>query len=768
MRQVSFECGAFALIVLAALLPNDVANAQSPEPWETPRGRACIDRWAAVAAAKLNAYQGTAEHNGRKAWNFHPQYGTLQGNPRTGPTSFNAPDNFVDYGYNKHWYMYASWTPAGPSGTWTYPAWNGAAVESIQSYVPKCLGAPLGSPAAMGAAAHAELMRRGPTDATEVEAFVDGVMAASLADKKVAGAVVSVVRDGGLLFAKGYGYADVKTRKPVDPENTLFRIGSVSKLFTWTAVMQLVERGKLDLDADVNGYLDFEIPATFEQPITLRHLLTHTPGLEEDSRDLFTKDPKHLEPMGKWLPSHMPARVRPPGVFSSYSNWGTALAGYIVERVSGQTYDEYLEEHILRPLGSSQITARQPLPAALEPHMSTGYAWKGGGYVAKEFEIITGAAPAGSISASATAMARFMLAHLNQGELAGQRILTDETAAQMHSRAFTHDPRLNGFCLGFYEKSAHGVRIVGHGGDTQWFHTDLALFPEEQLGVFVSFNTATGATLSFGPFLTAFLDHYYPVALPVAPPVVAPAATKAEDLERFKGSYLFNRMSSTTFQKALGLAAPIPIRVGPESTLILSSPFGELQLVQLEPLLWQEVHGGPRVAFRADDSGRISHAFLDIAPMMTLERWGGLRSPNLHRAILGGGLVLFVAFLIAALARFLRQRRGEGMPVAPPLRSGRRFMGLAALCFLLFVAAVAALASKPELLLSDAPIFLQAALVLPILGGLFVLGAGWHALRVWSQSAGRAWERVRFTATVAIGLAFVWSLQFWNLLGWRM
>ena len=168
---------------------------------------------------------------------------------------------------------------------------------------------------------------RGLRDRAELEAFMDGIMTAQLRDHHVAGATVSVVKDGALFFAKGYGSADVRQQRPVVADSTMFRVGSISKLFTWTAVMQLVEQGKLDLNTDINKYLDFKIPATFPQPITLTHVMTHTPGFEEEPRDLFTEDSTHIQPMGKWLPAHMPKRVRPPGTFASYSNWATATAG---------------------------------------------------------------------------------------------------------------------------------------------------------------------------------------------------------------------------------------------------------------------------------------------------------------------------------------------------------------------------------------------------------------------------------------------------------
>ena len=149
--------------------------------------------------------------------------------------------------------------------------------------------------------------------AADAEAFLDGVMPMQLAREDIAGAVVLVVKDGKVLLAKGYGYSDVKKRTPVSPDGTLFRTGSVSKLFTWTAVMQLVEQGKIDLNRDVNDYLDFKIPTKFGKPITVKDLMTHTPGFEETAEDLFLAKASDLKPMDEYLKAHLPERVYPPG-----------------------------------------------------------------------------------------------------------------------------------------------------------------------------------------------------------------------------------------------------------------------------------------------------------------------------------------------------------------------------------------------------------------------------------------------------------------------
>ena len=615
-------------------------------------------------------------------------------------------------------------------------------------------------PQAIGPAPAVPAAARGVRDRAELAAFLDGVMAANLRDKHVAGATVAVVKDGSLLYANGYGYADVAHRTPVNAERSLFRIGSTSKLFTWTAVMQLVEQGKINLDTDVNQYLDFKIPATYPQPITMRNIMTHTPGFEEDGRDLITDDTVKLIPLGRWLATHIPGRVRPPGTYSSYSNYATALAGYIVQRVSGQTYDDYIEQHILQPLGMTQTSTRQPLPLKLRPDMSNGYTYADGGYKPQKFEVIH-ASPAGSIAASATDMGKFMIAHLNDGEYNGHRILADSTAQRMHARAFGHDPRIPGFALGFYEKSSHGLRIIGHGGDTRWFHTDLALIPEEKLGVFVSYNTSTGGELSFGPFLTQFLDHYYPTPATV----VVPKPDASKDAARVAGEYEFNRRSYTTFQKAIGLAGDIRISNADSGRLIMHSPLGDARLVPVGPLLYRDDLGGDLVAFQADNKGRIARGFLGEAPMMTMERVPFSQSVRLHWVLLGLGVVVFIGVLLAGAGRFIRHRMGEAR--ADDTLPGRWLILTAAAADLIFLIALVSILGSSGGLLEGSLMSLKLALVLPMIALLATLAAVYIAARQWRLRAGTRAARLRYSGAVAIALLFTWSLAQWNLLGWH-
>ncbi len=322
-----------------------------------------------------------------------------------------------------------------------------------------------------------------------VEAYFDARIAQQMVDGPVAGATVAVVQNGELLFAKGYGYADLAEQRPVVAEETLFFPGSVGKLFTWTAVMQLAEQGKLDLHVDVNEYLDFTVPAMLYQhrgeqavePITLAHLMTHTAGFEDQLAAIQDAGPDDHLPLEDFLIESMPARVYPAGQWFAYSNYGTALAGYIVERVSGLPFETYIDEKILKPLEMRRSAAVQPLPPALMEAYSQGYHVRDGIYQDVDFEWIAGA-PAAPVRATATDMAHFMIAHLNGGRYSSARILDEASVEAMHSLQFVHDPWLMGMGYGFMVSEENGHSVSWHTGGSAHFSSLLALIPDEDVG----------------------------------------------------------------------------------------------------------------------------------------------------------------------------------------------------------------------------------------------------------------------------------------------
>ncbi len=474
------------------------------------------------------------------------------------------------------------------------------------------------SPAASGAV-KAQLPVAGavPLTAQDVNAWLDGLMPYALGRSNIPGAVVVVVKDGQILTQRGYGYANVSKRFKVDPARTLFRPGSVSKLFTWTAVMQQVEQGKLDLDKDVNAYLDFKIPPFDGKPVTLRHIMTHTAGFEEQVKDLLALNEKAYVPYDKLLKRWVPERVYAPGTTPAYSNYATSLAGYIVERVSGEPFDAYVERHIFSPLQMTRSTFRQPLPKALAPLMSEGY--RVGEDKGAPFEFV-GPAPAGSLSATGEDMGKFMIAHLQQG----RGILRPETAQLMHRPALQTIPGLNGMALGFYEANTNGRRVIAHGGDTVFFHSDLHLMVDDGVGLFVSFNSSgkEGAAGSLRAALfNEFADRYFPEPAASQPTLDAKAAR--ENAEKLAGTWSMSRRSFSNFFAITDLLSQSKISVGKDGELI-APVIEQLALsprkwVAEGPMLWRDSNNPGEKLSATVENGQVKLLSINsLAPIIVL------------------------------------------------------------------------------------------------------------------------------------------------------
>ncbi len=421
---------------------------------------------------------------------------------------------------------------------------------------------------------------------SDVDAWLDGFLPFAMARGDIAGAVVVVVRDGQILTEKGYGYSDVEAGTPVIPDETLFRPGSVSKLFTWTAVMQLVEDGQLDLDTDVNEYLDFELSAPDETPVTLRNIMTHTGGFQESVRHLMSSDAESMLPLDEMLKQSVPDRIFEPGTTPAYSNYATALAGYIVGRVSGMSFDDYVDRNIFAPLGMTRSSFRQPLPERLKPLMSKGYLSADAD--AKPFEFVA-PAPAGSLSATGHDMAAFMIAHLNDGG----PLLSPETARLMHNSTFTALPPLDGMALGFFDDSVGGIRGIGHGGDTQYFHSDLMLFPEQDVGIYVSFNSS-GKNGITGPLRAALVSDFaerYFGSDPLGNQRVDPGTAKAH-ARQMVGTYASSRGFQTNFLAVQNLFGQAKVGLTPEGGIYVESATNAAgnprTWVEIAPYVWRD------------------------------------------------------------------------------------------------------------------------------------------------------------------------------------
>ncbi len=524
--------------------------------------------------------------------------------------------------------------------------------------------------------------------AGDVAAWLDGYLPYALERGDVAGAVIIVVKDGQTLVGRGYGHADRASGVPVDPDETLFRIGSVGKLFTWTAVMQLVEAGRLDLDRDINEYLDFTIPDRDGQHITLRNLMTHTPGFEEIVKNLVTDEADRSLALNEYLKAWTPERIYRPGEVPAYSNYGASLAGYyIVQRVSGESLDDYLDHHLFKPLDMNNTTTRQPLPTTLLPHMSSGYDTASG--PARPFEFVN-SAPAGSATATGADMAKFMIAYLQEGQSAGVRILESKTVQQIFGTRLSLVPPLNGMLLGFMQQDSKGRRIAGHAGDTQFFHSSLDLFLDHGVGVFLSMNsTGTNAAAHYfrTDLVARFADRYLPV-----PNVNAPvdAETAAEHARMMSGMYKASRRAQSSFLNLANLLSQVEVSLDEDGGLLVSdlvSLSGQpMKWVEVAPFVWRQIDGSERLAARVENGSVAMFSVDSAAPFNVFlpVRWW--ESSKLLHPLLGCAILTIALTIVAwPLAAIARKRYGIAFELAGADAMVYRWMrladlGLIALC----------------------------------------------------------------------------------------
>ena len=601
----------------------------------------------------------------------------------------------------------------------------------------------------------------------DLEPFLDALITSQIETRDVAGAVVAVVKDGEVVLAKGYGYADFAEKKPVLADETLFRPGSIAKLFTAIAVMQLVEAGKLDLDRDIREYLDFEVHRQFPEPITLRRILTHTAGFEESLKNLFGAGPGAM-PAREYLLAHMPAQVFRPGTVPAYSNYAIAVAGYIVERTSGQRFEEYIAQHILQPLRMSSSTFAQPLPDDLAARMSAGYT--SAAKPPKPFEVCN-AAPAGSLSATGADMSRFMLALLNGGTLDGATILQPATLQMMQSRQHELHADLHAMGLGFMEYTRHGYTMWGHGGDTLLFHSDLFLLPEARVGLFVSYNSGGNRPGSGrGELQRAFLGRYFPEA-----PGIPPAPPSDETIARGRevsGVYEVSRRSETKWLRVAALLGQVAVTSNERGLLTVENSKNlrgrTKRWREVAPYSYREVDGPEAIAFSRDKDGRVRELLPNV-PIYLGQRVSGLRSKSVLLPLVGGSLAFIaLTLLLWPVAALVRKRYGR--TIAPDSRTRwlHRLSRVVCLLILLMPAVLAwpmTRASEDVSFLGNRiDAYLHASHVLGWLAcaGLIILIL--TAVRFWRTAEIGWWPRVHATLLTIATLVFLWFAWQYHML----
>jgi len=585
---------------------------------------------------------------------------------------------------------------------------------------------------------------------------VEGLFSGLVGSGEIPGAVVLVIRNGEVSFKAGFGFADIDGRKPIDPAKTRFRVGSISKLFTATAVMQLVEAGKLDLNSDVNTYLtSFKIPPTYPEPVTLSHVLTHTAGFDDRYLGIAAPLNQTVEPLRQYLSLHMPPRVLQPGKYFAYSNHAFALAGLIVEEVSGETFNDYIQKHIFTPLRMTQSTFGVPDPVPAEIAVPYSHEIFARGFSKIELDRLR-IGPAGDLITTAPDLANFMIAQLHRG--AG--LLSPETADFMQSQHFAQAQGLDGWAYGFAEGERNGVRWVGHGGSWPGFCADLVLVPEKQSGYFVAYNTDCHFAAS-QPIRKTMFDAMWHGEEPKAGPADATDAVKRA--EALAGSYIATRRVRSDFTVIAAASSQASVVDKGDGNIEIDFPdVGRPLLFQPRADgLWENPDFGWRAAALTDGNGKVVRLAVDAA---VFDRVGLFDNWGLWALGVNIALLLTVLAWWGWTNAFLSRRlfaEPEAMIGFVPRLAG--YLGVS-LTLILLVSFTVMVSLKPAVAILHGPdTFMRALLAMPVAIAVCAV-----PMAIWSVVGFGDSVRARFaqagyglaTIAVVIVLLFAWH---WNL-----
>jgi len=606
-------------------------------------------------------------------------------------------------------------------------------------------------------ARHATVTQLGATelDAKDLQPWLDAQMQAVLQKGGVTGAVAVVVKDGEILHAKGYGYADAGAKKPVDAQDTLFRVGSLSAQFTWTAAMQLVEKHKLELDADINRYLDFIVPPRDGKPITLRDLMTQTAGFEDAVKDRYAYDAASLIPYDAWVKRWTPARIYAAGEVPAYSSYGVALAGYLVQRASGQPFADYVDRHILQPLDMKHASFRQPLPVSLQDDVALSYGPLNA--PPRPFDLRT-AVPAAALSVSGEDMAHFMVAHLQYGRSGNAQLLEQASVQAMQSEQRTAIPGLPGMALGWERMDLDGQTALGQASDYAGSHHLLVLLPEQHAGIFIA-TDGGDASLLLRPLAERFAHRYFP-PLPRLKPLTL--ATDKQHAAQIAGRYVSSIRSQSNVAALRDLFSnDVSVRVAADGSLQVPM-LRDAHWREISPYLWLDDATERRLGALVRN-GKVQMFSIDtLSPTQVFMPATG-STPAQVAAFL---IVLLAVFACVALswplAAFLR--RGRVPSMSDEDARWYRLSRLTAVFYLLLAGGWWLL--MPRLGMPGLDTRMRLLHMLGLLAALGTVVVTMETWRAWRN--GSWWRRIGGSALLLACLAAVAFMAYWHVLSPRL
>jgi CubicO group peptidase (beta-lactamase class C family) len=606
----------------------------------------------------------------------------------------------------------------------------------------------------------ANLVTEEAFDLAGLERFIDGYVNAMINDFDPPGMMVSVVI-GDQQITKGYGIADAKTGRLVD-ERTGFRIGSISKLFVWLSAHRLADEGKLDLDADINNYLDgFQIDYAFGKPITMRDLMAHRPGFDDNIREFLDSD-RNIS-LREAVMRNIPLQVAPPGERTSYSNTGTNIAAYIVEQVAETSYYDYVKSQILQPLGLNSTSLKDPVDGRINQDLITTMAKphkiKNGIAEVAKYMAIRPQEPVGAVAMNALDAATFMRFLLNETRYDGGQLLSQPAWQRVNSNAFEDAKGSDDMGWGFMLTDVDGYKAVGHGGATQ-FLSYMFVIPELNFGVFVSSNatsaeaqpvrlvmsiarqiSGTGSTLSF-------------LQLEGDPQAAQSVA----------GDYLNNRRPQSRGASIFGMGADINVRATEDGFLIFPGE-KETRYAPLGNDVWVSKVGF-RLRVVRDEAGNVIRLH-SSAGSSTLERIGFLST---KKALVIGFGGVFLLTLTSLLGMYYRHKRSLSIT---DMGNKLAWFNIASVAVWLMLIVSLLLVSMDmqnfDIATIDEkpfpPFFVSLVFFLTIVITIQAILHLTAMVPAWTQSGWTLWRKIHFSIYGIFAAFALYLMLHWNLVG---
>ncbi|NGM71003.1 beta-lactamase family protein [Natronolimnobius sp. AArcel1] len=592
----------------------------------------------------------------------------------------------------------------------------------------------------------------------DLESFVDDAIDSALQAHNVSGAVVSVVHDGAVALERGYGETSFDGRA-VTPDETPVHTGSVSKAATYTAAMRLIDDDAIDPDADVNQYLEsVSVPETFDEPITLSHLATHTAGFEPRMRNDTVENPDDRQPLAESVGTHQPSRLRPPGEVMGYTNYAPALTGQVIADVADIRFADYVDDAIFDPLGMDRTTF-DVIPSHVDDETREG--------IRRDLQFHSNVEPASGMWSTGSDMAQFLLAHLEGGATDTGRMLSEDAATTMHKQSFAPHEELERMAFGLFVRTRDDIRLLYHGGGGMGYHSQFLFIPELDLGLFVSFQGAA-PELAVSEFEDEFLERYVPTTDTELTPDGQPH--RADELE---GSYrAFMTHELTTYEKTLfsGTSPGVDIWIDDDGTLVVDGS-NQSRWVELEPLVFRRVDGQATIVFHETD-GEITD-FTSDSTVWTYTRISWY--DDLYTQVglgLGSALVVLSGVLGWPLAAAVRRVRGEGAsptdsstPHRARLIAGGAGALLVGVVIALFALEIVLSVLGRGSLMTAPPSGLSLAFTVPMLAAIATVVAAGYAVQAWRESYWGVAGRIHYTAVVLALAVLCWVFRYWNLMG---